>query len=175
MPGEYSARIGRDFVNSVSSFFQDNFGFSVDRTAYEGPAGASIVVDGERIRFDMINSQTRTRTSPNQSTTPFKVRFFCECKYRSNPSGLKRELKKFLEKAMKASPELQIQFSDSYGFMFICNQRFGVKQSDLENVEYLRELLDNDYKDNDLKNLTTRTMIVVLEDWFLELLSKGRI
>lgn len=172
MPGEFSAQIGKDFVNRVSYFFQDNFGFSVAYTAYEGPAGASIVVNGDRIRFDLIMNQKRA--DPQNRNSAYKVHFFCECKFRSDPKGLKTELKKFLKKALNVSPELRTQCSDNFRFLFICNQHFNVSQSNLESIEYIKKLLKEECSEDELKSLARRARILVLEDWFLGTLYKGR-
>lgn len=76
MPSEFPAEVGRNFVNKASYFFQDNFGFSVAHTAYEGRGGASIVVDGERVKFDLILNQKRTEILPNQERRRYKMHFF---------------------------------------------------------------------------------------------------
>lgn len=174
MSSEFSAELGRNFVNKVSYFFQDNFGFHVASNAYEGRGGASIVVNGERVRFDLIMNQIRTRAH-NQERREYNLHFFCECKFRSKPKGLKTELKKFLKKALKASPECRIQCSDNFRFMFVCNHHFAVNQSKLESVEYLKTLLNGNYTEVNLRDLARRVRILVLEDWFLDTISKGRI
>lgn len=174
MPSEFSAELGRNFVNKVSYFFQDNFGFNVGFNAYEGRGGASIVANGERVRFDLIMNQIRTRVH-NQERREYNMHFFCECKFRSKPRGLKTELKKFLKKALKASPECQTLCSDNFRFMFVCNHHFGVNQSKLESVEYLKSLLNGNHTEVNLRNLAKRVRILVLEDWFLDAISKGRI
>ena len=174
MPGEFPAEVGRDFVNRMSLFFQDNFGFSVAHTTYEGRGGASVIVDGERVRFDLIMNQKRKRFLQNQETE-YKIHFFCECKWRSNPRDLKTQLKDFLKKAIKVLPELHTQCSDNFRFVFVCNKHFGVDQSDLESIEYLNNFLNEGYNTDELSDLMRRVRILVLADWFLGTTSKGRV
>lgn len=175
MTAEFAGELGRNFVNKVSLFLDGKFGFSVYLTAYEGPDAASIVVDGERIRFDLIMKQTRRETLQNQQTNEYRTHFFCECKWRGNPVDLKTKLKDFLKKALKTAPELQSRYSDNFCFMFICNKTFGVAQSNLESVEYLQDFLNGDCNLNDLAYLSRKVGILVLTDWFLETTSKGGI
>jgi hypothetical protein len=125
MSGEYTTKIGKDFVDKVCFFLEGNFGFHVYQNCYEGKNAASILVDGERIRFDLIVFQTRRELSPGQNMRTYRVNFFCECKCHKNPKNLKLEFKKFLEKALKSFSEIQGQYSDNFGFMFICNRPFG--------------------------------------------------
>lgn len=76
---------------------------------------------------------------------------------------------------MKASPECQTQCSNNFRFLFICNKHFDVNQSNLESVEYLKSLLRENYNEDDLRNLASRVRILILQDWLLDTLAKGRI
>jgi len=171
IPGEFSGEVGRDFVNKVSLFFDDNFGFSVVETAYEGSDAASISVGDETVKFDLIMKQKR-RFLQGQETSEYRVHFFCECKSRTNPRDLKGQLKVFIEKALKVTPVLQNRFSDNFRFVFICNKPFGIGQESLESIENLRDLLNDDHGADDLRNLSERIGILVLTDWFLETVLK---
>src|SRR5208337_1082718 len=149
---------------------QDHFGCNVDRNAYEGMGGASIVVNSERIHFDLIVSQNRTSLLAGNSDGG-KVHFFCECKYRTNQNDLTEELKNFLKKALKVFPELQIEFTDNFRFLFITNCSFPVSQSDLNSVSFLGGLLGSGYEPDELNRLSPRVRILILSDNFLELIT----
>jgi hypothetical protein len=170
MPGEFPAERGRDFVNRVGLFFDDNFGFSIYETAYEGEDAASVFVAGEKIRFDFLMYQKKM----GSTSTP-KIHFYCECKWRTNPRDLKTEFGDFLKKALKATPEIQRRHPDSFHFMFVCNKPFGIDPSNLQSVEYIQGLLDGDYSTDDLSHLSRRIGIVILPDWFLDITSGEKI
>ena len=173
LPGEHSGEVAREYVNKVCSLLEGNFGFHVYQTCYEAPDAASVVVGGERIRFDIIVDQARMNSSGDTETS--KLHFLCECKWRTNTDDLKTQLKDFMKKALKTTPELQRQFSDRFGFLFFCNKPFGIDQSNLQDVSYIKEFLNKDSDSNDLVQLSRRIAIVFLSDWFLETTSRGRV
>jgi len=76
---------------------------------------------------------------------------------------------------LKASPECRTLCSENFRFMFVSNKPFSVNQSKLESIEYLKSLLGENYTEVELRDLASRARILVLEDWFLNTLSKGMI
>jgi hypothetical protein len=173
MPGEYPAKVAKDFVEKTCFFLDGNFGFQVYQNCYEGKNAATVLVDGERIRFDIVAYQRRRAHSIGIGSAINRTYFFCECKWRKNPKYLKSELKKFLKKGIKTTPEIKEQYSDNFGFIFICNQPFEVNQANLQDMDYLRKFLDSDYTANQLNDLSNRIGILLLHDWFLETATKG--
>jgi len=169
MSGEYPGEIGRDYVEAVCSFFEGNFGFSVNETPYEGIDAASVLVSEEMIRFDIIMKQERGEAVFN------RVHFFYECKSRNSPEDLRSRLKDFLKKALKVMPALTRRFADNFSFLFISNIPFDVHQSDLQSIVFLRDFLDGSYDDDDLAKLARRAGILTLTDWFLETTSRGSV
>jgi len=175
MPGEYPAKVAKDFVEKTCSFLHGKFGFYVYQNCYEGKNAATVLVDGERVRFDIILFQTRRDGSSSSGILQNKINYFCECKWRKNPKNLKYELKKFLKKALKTVPEIQGQCSDNFGFIFICNTPFEVSQENLQDIEFLREFLNSSYSTAQLTHLSNRVGILILTDWFIEITFKGGI
>jgi hypothetical protein len=175
MPGEYPAKVAKDFVEKVCSFLDGKFGFHIYQNCYEGKNAATVLVDGERVRFDIILFQTRRDTSSSTGILQQKINYFCECKWRKNSNYLKSELKKFLKKALRTTPEIQEQCSDNFGFIFICNTPFEVSQANLQDIEYLQGFLDSNYSTTQLTHLSRRVGILTLTDWFIELTLKGGI
>jgi hypothetical protein len=172
MSGEYPAKIAKDFVDKVCLFLDNKFGFTVIGNCYEGRNAASVAVDGRRVRFDLLVLQKQRETSPTHGTTIHKLYLFCECKWRTNPKYLKSELKKFLDKALATSQEIQNTYANN-GFVFICNHPFAVSQKDIQDIQYLRSFLNQDHSLAELTSLSSRTQIIVLSDRFLELIHKG--
>ncbi len=172
-PGEHPAKIAKDFVEKACFFLDGKFGFHVFQNCYEGKNAATVLVDGERVRFDIIADQTRGAAFHRSSILPQKVNYFCECKWRKRSKDLKPELKKFLKKALRTMPEIQELMEDNFGFIFICNTSFEVGQEDLQDVEYLCRFLDSGYPTAQLAHLSNRVGILILSDWFIDLALQG--
>jgi len=172
MVAERSQEIGREFVDKVCKLLRGTFGFQIFQISYQAPDAVSIPVGEERIRFDILLYQERIDLTRNPNEIKFY--FYCECKKRTDSSDLDNEFKEFLIKALKASPQIQRDFSDDFGFIFITNKPFGIVQENLEDVNYVHKLLSESYNVNDIARLCQKVGILFLTDWFLDTTAKGR-
>ena len=172
--GEYPAKKAKDFVEKACSFLDGNFGCDVIQNCYEGKHAATVLLGGQRIRFDVI-ALKRRRESSSHGNNVRKIFFFCECKWRETPRNLKYELRKFLEKAMKTMPEIRGQYSENFRFMFICNAPFGVSQTDMQSIDYMRDFLTSQHTTAELNDLSSKIGILILTDWFFEDVVEGGI
>jgi hypothetical protein len=165
--------IGREYVDKVCKLLKGTFGFHIFQVSYQAPDAVSVPVGTERIRFDILLFQERTDLTRNPNE--MKVYFYCECKKRTNPTDLETQLKEFLVKALKAAPQIQRDFSEDFGFIFITNKPFGIIQENLEDVNYIHKFLGETYNVNDIARLCNRVGILFLSDWFLDTAAKGRL
>jgi hypothetical protein len=171
--GEGIQEIGREFVERACAFVEGTFGFHVFQISYQALDAVSVPLPTERVRFDILLFQTRINEGHNPPREEKKY-FYCECKKRQNLTELRSGLKEFLVKAVKASPQLRRDFADNFGFIFFCNKPFGVDQENLQNVEYIRQFLDNAYEVNVITQLCDKIGIIFLTDWILETTARGR-
>ena len=174
MPRERSQEIGREFVSKVCSLLDRRFGIRVFQVSYQADDAVSIPVRNERIAFDILLFQTRV--DPTSDSQEKRVYFYCECKKREHARALKRLLKEFLHKSLRATTELKKQYSDDFGFIFICNKPFGIDQTDLEDVAKVTQLLnDSTISQNDIADLCGRIGILFFSYWFLNTTAMGRL
>ena len=177
MSGEYASQVGGDFVSRVCALLDNRYGFHVFQVSGMAPDAASVPEEtgNNRIRFDILLDQTRIDNSHNPPIEK-KMYFYCECKWRTSTNDLKAQLKEFLIKALKASPALQRQHSNDFGFIFISNKPFGVDQTDLETVSYISQLLDDRPINVEATvRLCSKIGILFVSDWFLQTTARGRI
>lgn len=170
--GEYAGAIGENFVYNVCCYFDRKFGFDLIYNCYEARNSTSVLVDGERIRFDVVAVQQRKNTARHMAS-PVKFGFYCECKSRKRSGTLNSNLKTFLKKAIKATPAIRDTYADNFRFLFICNRQFNVRSESLKDLDYLRSLLGDGYSNAKLSDLSHRTGIVILDDWFVDEALKG--
>ncbi|MCJ7423935.1 hypothetical protein MUP01_06660 [Candidatus Bathyarchaeota archaeon] len=170
--GEYAGTLGEDFVYNTCCYFDRKFGFDVIYNCYEARNSTSVLVDGKRIRFDVLAVQQRKNTTGHRAT-PVKFGFYCECKWRKRSDTLKSNLKTFLRKAIKTTPAIRETYADNFRFLFICNRQFKVNIENLKDLDYLKGFLGDGYSTAELNDLSGRTGIVILDDWFVDEALKG--
>jgi len=167
--------IGREFVKNTIGFIDGFHGFRVFMDSYtlrNRNAIAIPVSNDEKITFDILMSQEVWNTQVNPARIE-KRYFYCECKKREDAAQLKPELKSFLKNVLKATPHLP-QGYDDCGFIFFHNKPFSVTQTDLHNVQFVMDLLNNAYQVNEIVALCGRVGMICIDDWLLNLTACGR-
>lgn len=170
--GEHNGEVGREFIEKIGCLLEGNNGFHVFQTCYEAPDAATVQVGVEKVRFDMIIDQTISDNPINLHRR--KSHFFCECKWRTNNADLKNQLKTFLQKSIQTMPQLQRQYGDNFGYIFITNKPFDVDPNALKDTGFLATLLDEQVDLGLLTQLSNKIGMVLLTDWFLERITEGK-
>jgi hypothetical protein len=160
LSGEVLHEKAKRFVQNISQFFDNRFDFHVDETAYDGGVlAAALLIGTESVRFDIMMSRRSRQTA---------VHYCCECKWRNEPVSLRSELKEFIVKSRKVANHLHGRYRDGFGFIFFTNQPFGITNQNLGDLEYLRSLIDGEIPINELRMVSDKLRIVILDDWLLE-------
>ncbi len=89
-PGEFPTEQARNFVKSIAMLFDGKYGFKVDETSYEGGEAATVRISEDTlVRFDVLMSK-------REGGSLSAEHYYCEAKWRTEVTDLKRQFKDFL-------------------------------------------------------------------------------
>jgi hypothetical protein len=102
--------------------------------------------------------------------------YYCEAKWRSEIGDLKRQFKTFLGKSRQVMEDARRRYNDGFGFLFFTDLYFGVTNSEVKSFEHLKTLVnDTAVSDDELRKLSDKVTIVILEKWLLEKVTGERV